>query len=107
MEPQYHRGNPGAGRTSQDHAYYDDDDDFSAEEIFNLFFGYSGRLFASVKRRNNTHERFSPLGASRTHRRRPQQQRSFRFNSHSTNTQTQNVSDIRFCALRKRGVARC
>ena len=107
MEPQYHRGNPGAGRTSQDHAYYDDDDDFSAEEIFNLFFGYSGRLFALAKMRNKTHERFCPLGTSRTHRRRPQQQRSFRFNSHSTNTQTQNVSDVGLCSLRHRDVARC
>ena len=107
MEPQYHRGNPGAGRTSQDHAYYDDDDDFSAEEIFNLFFGYSGTPVVSAKIRNNTHERFYPLATSRTHRRRPQQQRSFRFNNHSTHGQTQNVSDIGLHSQLRRDAARC
>jgi hypothetical protein len=45
MEPQYNRSSNGGGRGSQQYYYYEDDDDFSAEEIFNLFFGYSGRIF--------------------------------------------------------------
>jgi len=47
MEPQYHRSSNGGGRGSH-HYYYEDDDDFSAEEIFNLFFGYSGRIFKHI-----------------------------------------------------------
>lgn len=39
MEPQHNRRNSG-GR--QYYYYADDDEDFSAEEIFNIFFGYSG-----------------------------------------------------------------
>jgi DnaJ-class molecular chaperone len=42
MEPQYQRTNNGSGRSSSTYSYYDDDEEFSAEEIFNLFFGYSG-----------------------------------------------------------------
>ena len=38
MEPQYHRGSSSGGQ----YYHYYEDDDFSAEEIFNLFFGYSG-----------------------------------------------------------------
>ena len=42
MEPQCNRSSTG-GR--QYYAYDDDDTDFSAEEIFNLFFGYSGMTY--------------------------------------------------------------
>jgi hypothetical protein len=43
MEPQYHRSsNTGGSR----HYYYcpDEDEDFSAEELFNIFFGHSGMI---------------------------------------------------------------
>ncbi|UJR30351.1 hypothetical protein I4U23_017886 [Adineta vaga] len=72
MEPQYHRGsNGGGGRSSQQYYYYEDDD-FSAEEIFNIFFGYSGP-------------------SNRTYRRR-QQQSPFHYTTHSTQNQTQNTT---------------
>jgi len=40
MEPQNHRGANTGGR--QRYYYCDEDDDFSAEEIFNIFFGHAG-----------------------------------------------------------------
>jgi hypothetical protein len=44
MEPQYQRGNAGARRGGQTYYYCDEDDDFSAEEIFNIFFGNAGKI---------------------------------------------------------------
>lgn len=42
MEPQYHRSTSN-GR--QYYECYDDDADFSAEDIFNIFFGSTGIIF--------------------------------------------------------------
>jgi len=65
MEPQYHRG---ASGDRQYYSYCDVDDDFSAEELFNLFFGHSGPM-------------------NRTYRQR-QQPNSFRFTTHSRQNTT-------------------
>ncbi|CAF4920288.1 unnamed protein product [Rotaria sp. Silwood1] len=52
MEPQYNHSSTG-GR--QYYYYSDADDDFSAEEIFNLFFGYTGAPTRTHGRRHQTH----------------------------------------------------
>jgi hypothetical protein len=87
MEPQYQRSSNGGGRgSSQHYYYYEDDDDFSAEEIFNLFFGYSGKLSFII-----ILNKYFFLGpTTRTYRRR-QQPSPFHFTTHSTHNQTQNV----------------
>lgn len=46
MEPQYHRGGNTGGRN---YYYCDEDDDFSAEELFNIFFG-QGNIIQEKKR---------------------------------------------------------
>ncbi|CAF0792049.1 unnamed protein product [Adineta steineri] len=52
MEPQYHRGSTGGQRCGQNY-YTDEDDDFSAEEIFNIFFGHSGVSNRTRRRRQH------------------------------------------------------
>jgi hypothetical protein len=76
MEPQYHRGGNTGGRN---YYYCDEDDDFSAEELFNIFFG-QGNIIQEKK----TNVNFLFLGGTtRTYRRR-QQPRSFHFTTNST-----------------------
>lgn len=94
MEPQYHRSN-GGGRSSQNYYYDEDDDEFSAEEIFNLFFGYSGRRLIDICYRDSTSVCFALGPTSRTYRRRQQPNR-FHFTTHSTHHQTQNVRSMLF-----------
>jgi len=55
MEPQYQRGNGGAARGHGTQYYYygDDDDEFSAEELFNMFFGYTGPVSRHHRRRHH------------------------------------------------------
>ncbi|UJR16168.1 hypothetical protein I4U23_003078 [Adineta vaga] len=54
MEPHYERNHTGGRHGGQNYYYSDDDDDFSAEEIFNLFFGYSGPTNRTYRRRQHT-----------------------------------------------------
>ncbi len=77
MEPQYQRGNNTGGR--QHYYYCDEDEDFSAEEIFNMFFGHAGMRDRILKKKPC----FEYLGgATRTYRRR-QQPNSFHFTTNS------------------------
>jgi hypothetical protein len=49
MEPQYHRGNTHGAHGTQHYYQCDNDDDFSAEELFNLFFGHPGMIYDSIE----------------------------------------------------------
>ena len=86
MEPQSHRGGPTGGR--QYYYYADEDEDFSAEEIFNIFFGHSG-MISEISKENLSFLSIYLGATTRTYRRR-QQPRSFNFNTNST----QSVRDL-------------
>ncbi|CAF1017162.1 unnamed protein product [Adineta ricciae] len=73
MEPQYENNHRNHGHGG--HYYYsDDDDDFSAEEIFNLFFGYSGPTNRAYRRRQHPN--------------------TFHFTTHSPQTNTTTLTQI-------------
>ncbi|CAF2806970.1 unnamed protein product [Rotaria sp. Silwood2] len=84
MEPQHTHSSTG-GR--QYYYYSDGDDDFSAEELFNLFFGYSGMINITYKKKKKkeTYDHIGPT--TRTYRRR-QQPNTYHFTTHSTQNTT-------------------